>query len=327
MPIQEDARYYLKLKALEYYYNKNYTQTEIAKKLNISRVTLAKLLDEAKVEGMIKIEIVDIRNMKCLLEIEERLKQRFALRDVLLVDGDKLTEGEVTQRIASKGAEYFQLVLRSGMKIGVTWGRTLNAMVNRLEVNRRIRDLAVYTLVGSSSSNVNFQPNVLAQNLLNKYSGSLHILTAPFICGSPQLCSDIKAEPQIAKILQDSGSADITVVGLGEAPIEGEWSLGDYPFNRADIEELLACGAVGDICGNFFDIHGELCNTSIKPRIVSIDIRTLPQHKLVVGVGGGPKKVKSVFGALNGGYLDVLITDLQTAMGVLSLKEAELRKC
>ena len=150
MPIQEDARYYLKLKALEYYYNKNYTQTEIAKQLNISRVTLAKLLDEAKVEGMIKIEIVDIRNMKCLLEIEERLKQRFALRDVLLVDGDKLTEGEVTQRIASKGAEYFQLVLRSGMKIGVTWGRTLNAMVNRLEVNRRIRDLAVYTNTRSS---------------------------------------------------------------------------------------------------------------------------------------------------------------------------------
>ena len=87
MPIREHDRYYLKLKALDYLYNKNYTQTEISKRLNVSRVTLAKLLDEAKAEGMIKIEIVDVRNMQWMLQMEEELKNRFRLKDVLLVDG------------------------------------------------------------------------------------------------------------------------------------------------------------------------------------------------------------------------------------------------
>ena len=56
MPIQQDQRYYLKLKALYYLYEKNYTQTDIAKLLGVSRVTLGKLLDEAKREGMVKID-------------------------------------------------------------------------------------------------------------------------------------------------------------------------------------------------------------------------------------------------------------------------------
>ena len=54
MPIHPEQRYYLKLKALYYLYEKGYTQTEIAKMLNISRVTLGNLLEEAKAEGMIK---------------------------------------------------------------------------------------------------------------------------------------------------------------------------------------------------------------------------------------------------------------------------------
>ena len=48
MSISQEQRYYLKLKALYYLYEENYTQTEIAKMLNISRVTLRRLLDEAK---------------------------------------------------------------------------------------------------------------------------------------------------------------------------------------------------------------------------------------------------------------------------------------
>ena len=55
MSISQDHRYYLKLKALYYLYEQGYTQTEIAKRLNISRVTLGRLLDEAKAEGMIML--------------------------------------------------------------------------------------------------------------------------------------------------------------------------------------------------------------------------------------------------------------------------------
>lgn len=79
--------------------------------------------------------------------------------------------------------------------------------------------------------------------------------------------------------------------------------------------------AAGDICGNFFTITGELCNTTLKNRIISIDIRDLPEHKRVIGVGGGEKKVRSILGALTGHYLHALITDVQTAEKVLELAD------
>lgn len=319
MSIRENERYYLKLKALYYLYEKGYTQTNIAKMLNISRVTLGKFLEEAREEGMIRVEIVDVRNMLAVLQIEEELKQRFGLEDVKLVDGGDADEHIVMRKIAQQSAAYVEMLLRSNMKIGVTWGRTLNMMVDSLSVNRSIKNLTIYTLVGSSSSNIDFQPNVLAQNLLNKYGGALKIMTAPFLCHSEKLCADIKHDPQIAAILNEALNLDITLVGIGEEPVRGSKKLSNYPFDEQMIEELVNCGAVGDICGNFFDKDGELCNTSLRRRIVSIDIRELSRHKRVLGIGGGARKAQSILGALRGGYLDILITDLKTAETVLSL--------
>ncbi len=321
MPIQAEQRYYLKLKALYYLYEKGYTQTEIAKMLGISRVTLGKLLDEAKAEGMIKIEIIDVRGSMRVLQMEEQLKQMFQLQDIKLVDCQNLDKDSALRRIASEAAAYFDQQLEVGMKIGLTWGRTLNSMIEHLPDNQTIRDLTVYTLLGGSSSSSDFQPTFLAQQIIRKYGGSANMLNAPFMCQSAELCQAFKQEPQIASILKDSRGLDMTMVGIGEEPIRDTQRLSDYPFDTAMINELVDAGAVGDICGNFFDIRGQLCQTSLSDRIISIDLRDLQHHKKVVGVGGGPAKVKSVLGALNGRYLDVLITDVKTAEDVLKLAE------
>lgn len=321
MSISQEHRYYLKLKALYYLYEKGYTQTEIAKRLNISRVTLGRLLDEAKAEGMIKFEIVDIRGTMKTLQLEERLRQRFGLQDIKLVDCPNADTDSITKRIASEAATYFEQLVHSNMTIGLTWGRTLSCMIENLPSDKSIKDLLVYTLVGGSSQSVDFQPNVLAQHIIDKYEGRANILTAPFMCQSEELCTAIKQEPTISSILDASHNLDATLVGIGEAPVRDADHLSDYPFDTAMINELVDAQAAGDICGNFFDIHGRLCETTLKNRIVSIDIRELPNHKQVIGIGGGGKKVNSILGALNGHYLHVLITDVQTAEKVLQLAE------
>ncbi len=319
MPIQPDQRYYLKLKALYYLYEKEYTQTEIAKMLGISRVTLGKLLEEAKTEGMIKIEIIDVRGSMRILKMEEQLKQRFHLQDIKLVDCQNLDKEGALRRIASEAAGYFDQQIHSKMKIGLTWGRTLNSVIEQLPDNPAIRDLSVYTLLGGSSSSPDFQPTFLVQQLIRKYSGTAQMINAPFLCQSAELCGAFKNEPQIHAVLEACRDLDMTMVGIGEEPMAGAQVLSDYPFDAATIGELVQAGAVGDICGNFFDIDGNLCQTSLTDRIISIDLEELRHHKKVVGVGGGPAKIRSVLGALNGGYLDVLITDVKTAEEVLKL--------
>lgn len=321
MPIHEDLKYSMKLRSLYYLYEKGYTQTQIAKLLNISRVTLSKWLDEAREEGMIKFQIVDIKSELPLFHLEDEMKELFSLKDVKIVNSSNIDDAGIMWKISTNAVPYFEQLIHSDMKIGVTWGRTLNAMINELPANFEVRNLSVYTLVGSVSSSAAFQPNILAQNLLNKYEGSLKIMSAPFFCPSEKLCNDFKRMPEISSILNSAREFDLTLVGIGEEPIIHANTLSDYPFDAAIIDDLIAHGAVGDICGNFFDIDGNLCNTSIKNRILAIDIRELPQHKMVVGIGGGSNKVKSILGALHGSYLDILITDSQTAMSVVALEK------
>ncbi len=318
MSIGAEQRYYLKLKAVHYYYEKDYTQTEIAQMLNISRITLGKLLREAREEGMVKIEIVDQRNLGQLLELEVKLKDAFGLLDVKIVDCQENDPEEIARRIAGAAARYVEHLLRSNMKLGMAWGRTLELMVEQMSENRNITNLELVTLLGGAgTADSRIQPNILAQRVLEKFSGRGYIINAPYICQSPELCSAIKNEPHIAEVLERSCQTDLTLVGIGEKPTPTSSREGGYNFENDTLQQLVQAGAVGDICANFYDIHGKPCNTELRQRTIAIDLADLPKHKKVLALGGGPNKWESVLGALRGGYLNIIITDKFTAASVL----------
>lgn len=322
MPIGAEQRYYLKLKAAYYYYEKDYTQSEIAEMLNVSRITLGKLLKEAREERIVKIEIVDHRNVKHLLELEATLKDRFGLTDIKVVDCVENERREVTHKIAVAAAKYVEHILRSGVKVGVAWGRTLEQMVSNLNENRTTSDIEVVTLMGGAgTARSSSQPNIIAQRLIQKFGGSGYIINAPYICQTEELCEAIKAEPHIHDVIERTKQADITLVGIGEKPSHSPDYDANYGYGSETIDEILAAGAVGDICARYYDINGKPCNTSVCRRVVSIELEDLKQHSRVIAIGGGPQKHQSVLGALRSGYLDVLITDKFTAQAVVdSLK-------
>ena len=317
MSISAEQRYYLKRKALYYFYEKGYSNTDIANMLGISRVTLNRLLAEAREEGMVKIEIIDTRNINYIIELEDRLKSRYGLEHVRIVDTDTKTPDQLISKLAYEGARHCERMLHSNMKVGIAWGKTLSTLINYLSPNPAISDIEVYTLMGGACSEAFFQPNLLAQSLLNYYKGSSYIINAPFICHSELLCAEIRKEPSIAKILDVAKNLDLALVGIGRFPTREHLKKSYYNFPDNIIDEIQEAGAVGDICGNFFDINGNVCKTSVSNRIVSIDIEDLKSCKKVLAVAGGESKPLSIRGALNGGFIDILITDYQTAVQVM----------
>ena len=314
MSFSAEHRYYLKLKSAYYYYEKKLTQIQIADMLGISRITLGKLLREARDEGIVKVEIVDVRGVRALLDLEVRLQERFDLVDAVVVGCVENERGEIIRKLAAAGAKYMEGAIRSSMKLGLAWGRTQELLVEYMQENRSIKDIEVTTLLGGSgSSGANTQPNIIAQRLLEKFSGTGYILNAPFLCQTEELCSALYREPHIAAVLERAKTADLTLIGIGETPRSPEDYGVSYNYTEEMLEELKTSGAVGDICANFYDINGNICKTSVSNKIVAIDIGDLRKHKKVVAVGGGPNKWASVVGALRGGYVDVLITDNFTA--------------
>ena len=108
----------------------------------------------------------------------------------------------------------------------------------------------------------------------------------------------------------------MSVVGIGAA-VEGATVLRNGILNEGELTVLKMQGAVGDVLNHFMDKDGNLIQTEIEDRVISTDLDKLRQLKNVVGVAGGKDKVTAIKAVLNGGYLNVLITDSDTAAELL----------
>jgi phosphoenolpyruvate---glycerone phosphotransferase subunit DhaK len=76
-------------------------------------------------------------------------------------------------------------------------------------------------------------------------------------------------------------------------------------------------GAVGEICGKYFDARGEVLDADFNHRTISIDIRHLRQIPVVVGVAAGVEKANAVLAAVKGRLINVLVTDSSVAREML----------
>ena len=54
---------------------------------------------------------------------------------------------------------------------------------------------------------------------------------------------------------------------------------------------------------------------------MSVSLDSLKTCRNVTAVAGGPDKVNSIRGALNGGYIHTLITDVKTAEQILAAED------
>lgn len=123
-------------------------------------------------------------------------------------------------------------------------------------------------------------------------------------------------EPSIQSISRMTALADMSVMSLGSLT-EDATTMRNGIIDANDLALLRMEGCVGDILNHFIDSRGEVIPTSIDDRSVSTSLESLCSMKNVVGVAGGAAKVAVLRAALAHDYLNVLITDEQTALGLL----------
>jgi len=304
----------LMVKASYYYYEKDMTQTEIAQLLGVSRLTLGRLLKEARNNGIVRIEIANPRNLRNLLELEDRLSKNYGLTASVIADYIPGSRQDRSEKVAIEASKFVSRTIRSGMKISLAWGKTLSLMVEALPTDKSISDLEVMTLMGGAGTTETYiQPERLAADLLTKYGGSGYVINAPFFCNSPEVCQSLKAERTVSEVLRRSAASDLTFVGIGEKPNLQFNYWARHMYDQATMKSIIDSGAVGDICGTYIDADGVPCCPEISDRLVNINIEELKSHKQVIAVAAGLNKLESIYAAIRGGYIDVLITDKETA--------------
>lgn len=87
----------------------------------------------------------------------------------------------------------------------------------------------------------------------------------------------------------------------------------------ADFARLSRSGAVGEICGRYFDEQGNECATLSRDRVVSIELNELRRIPDVVAVVTGVDRVSALLAAIRGGLIKSLIIDKAGASALESV--------
>ena len=133
---------------------------------------------------------------------------------------------------------------------------------------------------------------------------------------------ELKKETAIQRISKMALISDFTVVGIGGVDTNAT-IIKNSILTPDDYLLLKKQGAVGDILSHFIDINGNLIDTDLEKRLMSPALTDIEKYNNVVGVAGGPHKIEAIYAVLTGKYLDVLITDENTATAVLDLYQSK----
>ncbi|MCL4560333.1 MAG: sugar-binding transcriptional regulator [Chloroflexi bacterium] len=290
------------------YYVENKTQQDIAERMGISRLKVLRLLRDARDQGIVNI---DIRTpLAPYLNLENRLREKFALRDAIVTtaaeEGDPLYTA-----LASAAARFLEQRLQDQMVVGMGLARTLLKIPDLIRVPRPIKCTFV-ALTGGLS----YITNVDTYNLFHKMAivvgGNVKYILAPFIVSSREIKNALLQDETIQSAIHLARSSTLAMVSVGVADKTGLI----YQFSQmspADLEEIRKLGGVGDILGRFYNQAGQELPIALRDRTIGVDIKELKAIPTVVMVAGGPTKRAAILAALHGKIPHILITDTQTA--------------
>ena len=301
----DEQTYALATKAAWYYYMEDNTQAQIAEVMGVSRAKVIRLLEEARAQGIVQFSFR--KNDSQRVFAEQLLIDRFGLKDAFVVP-TPLDSSAINQSIAQGAAHYVSDHLREDGYLNIGYGDTVSRMLGFLAKNRE-ESLNVVSLTGGVSY---YLPSVGT----TAYSMHLFLTPSPLVVSSRQVRDALLDEKSLQDVSTMTEYADMSVVGIGAA-VEGATVLRNGILNEGELTVLKMQGAVGDVLNHFMDKDGTLIKTEIEDRVISTDLDKLRQLKNVVGVAGGKDKVMAIKAVLNGGYLNVLITDSDTAAELL----------
>ena len=111
------------IQAAKLYYLLDCTQNEIAKKLGVSRPTVSRMLQTAKREGIVQINICE--KAEGLMDLEAELERRFGLKKAVVASVGQYEDHIIKTTLGLKAAEYLESIVKDEDIIGVTWGTTI----------------------------------------------------------------------------------------------------------------------------------------------------------------------------------------------------------
>jgi DNA-binding transcriptional regulator LsrR (DeoR family) len=307
------------------YYLDGLSKIEIADQFRLSRFKVARLLDAARSQGLVRIEIsypgsVDV-------ELSARLQETFHLQHAIVVDTHDEDEVALRQQLGRAAAELLTEIVTPADVLGLAWARSVSAMATTLQ---RLPPIPVVQLTGAlsrtteSSSSIDTDSSIDVVRVVARISGGpAYLFFAPFLVPDPATARALLQQPDVARAFGTFSSVTKAVVGVGRwAPAQS--TLYEAATER-ERERLQHQGVRVDMAGVFLDAEGQPMPTTLNDRMVAVSAAQLRAIPEVIAIPYGLNKQPAVLAALRSGLVDSVVTHATLAAALLDSNDPSSR--
>ncbi len=308
----------LLVKIAQMYYIEGLKQEEIAKSLGMSRSLVSMFLTEARMLGIVEINIRDpLLNNEILASKFMRI---FQLKQCAIIPTSVRDENALRKIIAQRTVEVFNRYIKGSETIGLAWGRVCHQFVSLYPNTLHYKGKSVVPLIGGSNQKASyFQINEMVRNLAEKMNGVPYFIHAPALASDREERDLYFQSTSMGKIQEKWKQMDMVITGIGSLPKSKDLDRAVYIGEYEIFRELESMRAVGDICARYFTLEGDFLRGTYYERTVAVPLEDLQKTKNILAIAAGMDKVQPILGALRAGIVSQLITDEQTAKAVLGL--------
>jgi DNA-binding transcriptional regulator LsrR (DeoR family) len=317
-PAAESRTDRLRIRAAWMYFIEQMTQNEIADVLGVGRVTVVRMLADARSRNEVKIAIES--ELAEIVRLERALESTFGLQQALVAPLSS-PDADPIPAIAARTGSFLSETMRSGMRVGVGWGRTLFNSLPFIGA-KSLNDFRVISLLGGVGVARRFNPAEFAWRFAQVFQGDGYLIPTPAVVDSVETKIALVERCGLQEIFSMADTLDAVLLSIGGIASATTFYRGGF-LKEAEREALVARGAVGDLLFHFFDRNGDLVDHPVNSLVMSVDVDRLRKAPIRILTSGGHEKTEALLGAMHLIAPTVLITDEESARRMLQAHAAK----
>lgn len=293
------------------YYFQDESKVEIAKRYDLSRFQVARILQNARRDGLVRIDIGSPGRV--VHELSDAVRDHFALAGAIVVEAHPTSPAATFDFVGQAMAIQLQTMINDGDILGLTWSRAMPAMAAALS---QLTPCTVVQLAGAIYPPDGLPGSVeIVRQVAIAADGNAHSLYAPLVVPDTPTAAGLRRQPEIAATLARADRLDVAVLSVGawQPSASAVFDL----LAEADREELSRLGICAEVSGRVIDADGQFVDSPLNDRIIGATAEQLLAVPRLLTSASGAHRSEATKAAIKAGLVHTLVIDDRLARALL----------
>lgn len=286
------------------------TKVQIAEELGLSRFQVGRLLDRARVTGLVRIEIGLPDDIG--FDLSGQLQDRFGLRYCAVTEAPDESLHSLRTSVGQAATSLLAELVADRDVLGISSTRALMGLA---EPPHGFSRCPVVQITGAVSRTDAWDVMEAVRRFTRVGGGPAYLYYAPMVCPDSADSSIYSKQPDFVRCQRLFGDLTVCAIGIGA------WGDGLSTVYEAASEHdrriAHEARAVAEVVGLLLDEDGRRVKTPLDGRMIGISEAQLRSVPTRIGVAFDARKTEAVRATLKSGLINGIVLDRGLAEAIL----------